>query len=85
MNKLKWKGKQSIHKVHKRTTQPREAPGIKKKQNEIEEERKENRSNKNEQIEMEKQTINSRSTEKDNSAKRNARYEMRSKTKETKI
>ena len=24
MNKLKWKSKQSIHKVHKRTTQPRE-------------------------------------------------------------
>ena len=36
MNKLKWKNKQSIHKVDKRTAQPRETPGIKKKQNEIE-------------------------------------------------
>ena len=29
MNKLKWKNKQSIHEVQKRTTQPREAPGMK--------------------------------------------------------
>ena len=34
MNKLKWKNKQSIHKVDKRTAQPRETPGIKKIENE---------------------------------------------------
>ena len=29
MNKLKWKIKQSIHKVDKRTAQTRETPGLK--------------------------------------------------------
>ena len=60
MNKLKWKSKQSIHKVHKKPDQPRETPGIK-----WDRKRKKQKS-KNEQIKMEKQTIKSRFKGKEN-------------------
>ena len=59
MNKLKWKNKQSIHKVDKRTAQPRETPGIKRDR------KRRKQKSKNEQIKMEKQTINSRRRQKD--------------------
>ena len=65
MNKLKWKSKQSIHKVDKRTAQPKETTGIK-----WDRKRKKQKS-KNEQIKMEKQTISSRRRQKDSPSKVN--------------